>query len=35
MWINKFGILEINQKSPKDITEGNLLENKFFYEGVW
>jgi hypothetical protein len=26
MWINKFGILAINQKSPKDITEGILLE---------
>jgi hypothetical protein len=26
MWINKFiGILAINQKSPKDITEGILL----------
>jgi hypothetical protein len=25
MWINKFGILAINQKSPKDITEGILF----------
>ena len=28
MWINKFGILAINQKSPKDITEGILFRNK-------
>jgi hypothetical protein len=25
MWIKKFGILAINQKSPKDITEGILF----------
>jgi hypothetical protein len=25
MWINKFGFLAINQKSPKDITEGILF----------
>ena len=25
MWINKFGFIAINQKSPKDITEGILL----------
>ena len=25
MWINKFGILAINQKSLKDITEGILF----------
>ena len=25
MWINKFGFLPINQKSPKDITEGILF----------
>jgi hypothetical protein len=24
MWINKFGIRAINQKSPNDITEGIL-----------
>ena len=29
MWINKFGILTINQKSPKDITEGILLNHTF------
>ena len=27
MWINKFGILAINQKSPKDITEGILFND--------
>jgi hypothetical protein len=25
MWINKFGFIAINQKSPKDITEGILF----------
>jgi hypothetical protein len=30
MWINKFiGILAINQKSPKDITEGILFNQEF------
>jgi hypothetical protein len=31
MWMNKFGIVAINQKSPKDITKGNLSHFKITF----
>ena len=33
MWINKFGFIAINQKSPKDITEGILFMH--LYPNGW
>jgi hypothetical protein len=36
MWINKFiGILAINKKSPKDITEGILFFQCRDLQGTW
>jgi hypothetical protein len=34
MWINKFGFIAINQKSPKDITEGILFTVEFLINSI-
>jgi hypothetical protein len=35
MWINKFGFIAINQKSPKDITEGILFTTLYHDIQAW